>query len=91
MRKSIKPGAYRKLDADDDRGSADGKAIILDGFSPSEVHALVALYRAEESLPQDVAFAMVTAQSAKRRLSEVISELKQDAKNARRRREQTQS
>ena len=90
MRKSIKRGAYRKIEADDERGTADGKAIILDGFSPSEVHALVALYRAEASLPQDVAFAMVTEQSAQRRLSEVLGELKEDAKNAQKRREQPQ-
>ena len=81
---------YRKLDKDDDQGAADGKAIIVHGFSPAELHAFVKKYRAQEDLPQDVAFAMMTEQSAARPLGDVVAELQQDAKAARLRTKRSQ-
>ena len=77
---------YRKLEPDDEQGAKEGKAIVLHGFSPAQLHTIVALYRAQDDLPQDVAFAMVTPQSAQRRLGDVVSELNEDAKASRDRR-----
>ena len=87
VRKPAKQSLYKKIKDDDPGDAADGKAIILHGFSPAQVHALVVHYRDQAHLPQDVAFAMVTDQSAGRRLGEVVAELQEDAKATREQRE----
>ena len=85
-RRGPQPASYRRLDQEDDQGATEGKAIILHGFSPAQVQELVALYRGQDDLPQDVAFAMVTEESARRRLGDVVTELREEAKAARERR-----
>lgn len=72
---------YRLLEREDQSGEQNGKVIILDGFSPAQLHAFIALYRQQTHLPQDVAFAVVTENSAKRRLGDVVEELRNEARS----------
>ena len=78
---------YTKVDRDDDGGEQRGKVVILHGFSPAQLHAVVEAYRGHAALPQDVAFAMVTPESGRRRLRDVVRELRADARAAAKRRE----
>ncbi|GIX08096.1 MAG: hypothetical protein KatS3mg115_2499 [Candidatus Poribacteria bacterium] len=79
---------YRAIRPDDHSGEEEGKVIILHGFSPAQIQAVVAAYRERSDLPQDVAFAIVTPRSARRRLGEVVRELQEDARAHRARKRQ---
>jgi len=78
--------AYRRVDPNDDGGEERYKVVILHGFSAAQLHAFVDAYRGNESLPQDVAFATVTPESGRRRLRDVVRDLREDARAAARRR-----
>ncbi|MDA1190883.1 MAG: DUF3783 domain-containing protein [Candidatus Poribacteria bacterium] len=78
---------YQQLNEQDTSGEQDGKVIILHGFSPAQLHAVVKAYREATELPQDVAFATVTEQSARKRLGSVVKELRDDAREAKKRRD----
>jgi hypothetical protein len=77
---------YEKVEPTDDSGEERHKVVILHGFSPAQLHAFVDAYRANEGLPQDVAFATVTPESGRRRLRDVVRDLREDARAAARRR-----
>ncbi len=77
---------YEKVDRDDAKGEQEGKVVILHGFSPAQMHAVVEAYRADATLPQDVAFATVTPKSGRRRLRDVVRDLREDARAAAQRR-----
>ncbi|MBT3268192.1 DUF3783 domain-containing protein [Candidatus Poribacteria bacterium] len=77
---------YTKVDRDDEDGEERGKVVILHGFSPAQLHAVVEAYRKNAKLPQDVAFATVTPESGRRRLRDVVRELRADARAAAKRR-----
>ncbi len=82
---------YIKAERDDESGEQNGKAVILHGFSPAQLHAVVEAYRAQETLPQDVAFATVTPESGRRRLRDVVRDLREDARAAAKRRAKASS
>ncbi|MBM3216206.1 DUF3783 domain-containing protein [Candidatus Poribacteria bacterium] len=56
-----------------------GKVVILDGFTPDQLREVLTTYRRSNHLPQDVAFAVVTPESSRRVLSDVLSDIRADA------------
>jgi hypothetical protein len=80
MKRPRRRDQFVRVGADDTEGSQAGKAILLHGFSPAQVHAVVRAYRSHAELPQDAAFAVVTEQSSRRRLGDVVAELQEEAR-----------
>ena len=76
---------FERLDERDETLKHHPKAIILHGFSPAQVKAFVAAYRANGALPQNAAFAVTTEQSVKRPLGDVLNGILEDAEEARKR------
>ncbi len=76
---------FERLDERDESLKDHPKAIILHGFTPAQIKAVVSAYRADRSLPQNAAFAVATEQSVKRPLGDVLDDMLQDAADARER------
>lgn len=78
---------FEILDERDETLKHRPKAIILHGFTPAQIKAVVSAYRANRSLPQNAAFAVATEQSVQRPLGDVLDGILEDAAEARERKQ----